>query len=176
MIECDREFTSILSHVEDTLEITLNPTNADDHVPEIERNNRFLKERFRATFHSLPYKAIPVVMIRYLAILVARQANYFPAKYGISKFYSPRMLIERKPLIYERDCRYNFGAYIQANQPTTNTPQARTRDGIYLCPSTNSQGGHVVMALDTGKVHNCNNVTVCPATDLVIKAVETMAR
>jgi hypothetical protein len=32
------------------------------------------------------------------------------------------------------------------------------------------------MALDTGKVLHCRNVVVTPATDLVIKAVETMAR
>ena len=32
------------------------------------------------------------------------------------------------------------------------------------------------MTLDTGKVLHYKNATVCPATDLVIKAVETMAR
>jgi hypothetical protein len=176
VIDCDREFGSILTDVEEILDIKLNLTNADDHVPEIERNNRFLKERFRAIFNSLPYKAIPLVMIRYLLILVARQANFFPQKQGISTFYSPRLLIDRKPLIYERDCRYNFGSYVQANQPTTNTPRARTRDAIYLCSSTSSQGGHIVMALDTGKVLHCRSVVVTPATDFVIKAVENMAR
>jgi hypothetical protein len=51
-IDCDREFVSILTEVEEVLDVTLNLTNADDHNPEIERNNWFLKERFRANFHS----------------------------------------------------------------------------------------------------------------------------
>ena len=115
-------------------------------------------------------------MIRALGVDVADKANYFPQKQRISTFYSPRLLIDRKPLIYDRDCRYNFGSYVQANQPTTNTPRARTRDAIYLCASTSSQGGRIGMAPGTGKVLHCRSVIVTPVTDLVIKAVETMAR
>ena len=37
----------------------MNYTNAQEHVPQAERNNRTIKERIRAALHRLPYKKIP---------------------------------------------------------------------------------------------------------------------
>jgi hypothetical protein len=59
------------------------------HVPEAERNNRMIEERIRATYHNLPYKAIPKTMIRHLAMVCTEQLNLFPAKGGVSVYYSP---------------------------------------------------------------------------------------
>ena len=80
MVYCDQEFKSLLQDAWEQIEITINYTNTEDHVGEAERNNRFLKERFRTKFHYLPYKAMPRIMIKGLATQVARQANYFPVK------------------------------------------------------------------------------------------------
>ena len=52
---------------------------------------------------------------------------------------------------------------------------SKTRDGIYLRPNNNFQGGHEVMDLNTGRVITCRKVTKIPVTDVVIKAVEAMA-
>ena len=52
-----------MNKVSDDLDVVMNYTNASDHVPEAERNNRTIKERIRATFQRLPYKAIPRIMI-----------------------------------------------------------------------------------------------------------------
>ena len=51
----------------------------------------------------------------------------------------------------------------------------RTRDGIYLHPNNNFQGGHEVMDLNTGRVIMCRKVAKIPVTDVVIKALEAMA-
>ena len=77
MVYCDREFKSLLQHAWEQLEITINYTNTDDNVCEAKHNNRFLKEGFRTKFHYLPYKVMPRIMIKGLAIQVARQANFF---------------------------------------------------------------------------------------------------
>ena len=53
----------MMNKVSDDLDIVVNYTNASNHVPEMERNNRTIKERIRATFQRLPYKAIPCIMI-----------------------------------------------------------------------------------------------------------------
>lgn len=58
-------------------------TLAQDHQPEAERNNRFLKERVRSTYHRLPYKSIPKIMIQHLVPEMAVKGNYFPAKGGM---------------------------------------------------------------------------------------------
>ena len=63
-IHCDNEYKSMMDSVKDDMDIDMNYSNAKDHVPEAERNNRTIKERIRAGYHRLPYKKLPRVMIR----------------------------------------------------------------------------------------------------------------
>ena len=112
------------------IEIAINYTNTKDHVGEAERNNRFLKERFRTKFHYLPYKAMPRIMIKGLARQVAKQASCFPVKGGVSSILSPRQLIEQRNLDFNKDLGIPFGSYVEAAQKTTNTAKARTRSAI----------------------------------------------
>ena len=176
-IYCDGEYRAMMSKVSDDLDVVMNYTNASDHVPEAERNNRTIKERIRATFQRLPYKAIPRIMIRYLAMVSGMQLNFFPAKGGVSTYYSPRMIMDQTNLDYTKHCTTPFGAYVQAYHESNphNTSVSRTRDGIYLRPNNNFQGGHEVMDLNTGRVITCRKVTEIPVTDVVIRAVEAMA-
>ena len=150
----------------------MNFANPGDHVPEAERNNQTTKERIRAAFHRLPYKAMPRVMIQYLSMECTSKLNIFPAKGGISPYYSPN----QRTLDYKKECQVPFGAYVQAhNQPTyTNSNAPCTLDAIYLRPAQNMQGGHELMDLTSGLVITHANVTEIPVTDLVIKAVEKM--
>jgi predicted RNA-binding protein len=77
-LHCDGEFRGMMEQVEDNLDVKMNFTNAQDHVPEAERNNQTIKERIRAAYHRLPYKAIPRIMINYLAMIQANQLNLSP--------------------------------------------------------------------------------------------------
>ena len=176
LIHCDGEYKQLIEPVQDKLNATMNFANPGDHVPEAERNNRTIKERIRAAFHRLPYKAMPRVMIRYLSMECTSKLNIFPAKAGISPYYSPRILLNQRTLDYKKECQVPFGAYVQAhNQPTyTNSNAPRTLDAIYLRPAQNMQRGHELMDLTLGLVITRANVTEIPVTDLVIKAVEKM--
>jgi hypothetical protein len=71
-IHCDGKFRVVMEKVKDNLGVQMNFTNALDHVPEVERNNRTIKERVRAAYHGLPYKALPRQLFRYL---VTKQAS-----------------------------------------------------------------------------------------------------
>jgi hypothetical protein len=75
-----------MEKAKDDLDVNMNFTNAQDHVPEAEPNNRTIKERIQAAYHRLPYKATPLIMIRYLAMI---QTNQIPVKGGVSPYYSP---------------------------------------------------------------------------------------
>jgi hypothetical protein len=80
-LEADQEFSCI---VNDVLPIDLNIADADDHVPEVERVIRTIKERTRCTIHGLPFRRIPKVMMK-AAIEGAHKAlNQFPATEGAS--------------------------------------------------------------------------------------------
>jgi hypothetical protein len=87
------------------------------------------------------------------------------------------MLLNQSNLDYNKHCTVSFGAFVQANHATTKTSLnvIRTFDAIYLRPSQNQQGGHKQMDLNSGKVVTRNIVNEIPVTDVVIKAVETMA-
>jgi hypothetical protein len=153
----------------------MNYATADGHVPDAKRSNRTIQERIRAAYHNLPYSVIPKVMIKYLAMICTQQLNYFPAKGGISPYYSPHVILTGKPLDYIKHCQLPFGFYVQANHephPTyKNAP--RTIDCIYLRSFPNIQGGHELMNLRTGRVISRHRIV--EVTELVIQAVENMA-
>jgi hypothetical protein len=135
------------------------------------------RKRIRAAYHRLPYKAIPRIMINYLAMIQANQLNLFPVKGGVSKYYSPCMILNQTNLDYTKHCVVTFGAYVQAKHESTKTSSniTRTFDAIYLRPAQNQQGGHELMDLNSGQLISRNIVHEIPVTDAVIKAVENMA-
>ena len=176
-IHCDGEFRTLMNEVNDNLDIEMNYTSRGEHVPEAERNNRTIGERIRGTYHNLPYKAMPRIMLRYLAMVSTNQLNLFPAKGGVSAYLSPSMILTGKNLDFEKHCQVPFGAYVQANQENdpTNTQAPRTIDAIYLRPMTNIQGGHELMNLHTGQMISRSRIWERPITNLVIQAVEALA-
>jgi hypothetical protein len=146
-IHCDGEFCSMMERVNDNLDVNMNFTNAQDHVPEAERN-KTIKERIQAAYHRLPYKALPRIMIRYLAMYQVNQLNLFPVKGGVPAYYSPRMILNQENLDYAKHCSVPFGAYVQANHHETNRTNSNTTralDAIYLRPAQNQQGGHGIL-------------------------------
>jgi hypothetical protein len=142
-IHCDGEFPTMMEKVKDDVGVRMNFTNALDHVPEVERNNRTIKERVRAAYHRLLYKALPRQFIRYLVTTQASKLNLFPAKGGISPYCSPRPILGLPQLDYAKHCAVPFGAYVQANHEMnqTNSNAAWTIDAIYLRPALYMQGG-----------------------------------
>jgi hypothetical protein len=172
-IHCDQQFQSLMEPIADELNVQMNFTTTDEHVPEAKRNIRTIKERIRAVYHSLPYKAMPPVMLKYLAVVCTDQLNMFPAKGGISDYLSPHVILTGKNIDYNKHCQVPFGAYVQCNNENnpTNSNAPRTLDAIYLHPATNLQGGHKVMNLATGQVLTRSRVREIPVTPVVIKAV-----
>ncbi len=154
-IHCDQEFVSLLQGLEDhrlTRHIRIIPAAANSKVPEAERNVRVLKERFRASYHRIPYPDIPRTMIKFLVLECATKLNYFPPKGGISQVYSPRMILHHRTLDY-KNCQHEFGAYVQAHEDPhpKNSQQPRTLDCIYLRPSATGHG-HDVLNVYSGDV------------------------
>jgi hypothetical protein len=141
-IHCNGEFHAMMDKVKDDIGACMSFTNALDHVPEAERNNRTIKEWVQAAYHQLPYKALPRQFIRYLVQTQASQLNLFPAKGGISPYYSPRTMLGLPTLEYVKHCTVPFGAYVQANHKTNQTKSnaSQTLDAIYLRPVRQQQG------------------------------------
>ena len=111
----------MMAKVEEKFQIFINYSNPDEHVPGAERNNRFIKEWVRTAYHRLPYSKLPKVMISFLAMQVVHTTNYFPAKNGLSKFYSPCMKLNERRVNFKKQCACEFGTYVETSHETTNT-------------------------------------------------------
>jgi Reverse transcriptase (RNA-dependent DNA polymerase) len=178
IIHCDNEFRPLMTQLQNIYNVQMNYANPQEHVPEAERNNRVIKERFRSAFHRLPFKAIPKIMVKILTMECAKKLNFFPPIGGISTYYSPRMIMHQKTLDYDKHCSIPFGAYVQAHtEPNpTNSQHPRTLDCIYLRYVDNNQGGHHLLDLRTGRTIKRRTVTNIPITQNVIDLVHEMAR
>ena len=89
VIHADNEFRKIFRDIDEDWEVESNFSLPQEHVPDIEHENRVLQERFRVRLYILPYTKLPKAMIQYLALRVTRNRSYFPKKTGISKVFLP---------------------------------------------------------------------------------------
>ena len=139
-IHCDNEFKKSVTFLKNNLDQTIIPNfcNPQEQVPTVERNNQTIKDRCRSIYHNLPCNRMTKLMVIYLALSTTAKLNYFPSKYGLSRYYSPTMLLHRRNLNFKKHCRFSFGAYVQAynENKRTNTLQQRSIDCIYLRPTT----------------------------------------
>jgi hypothetical protein len=124
-LEADQEFKCI---TEDVLPINLNVADADDHVHEVERSIRTIKERTRCTVQGLPFRRLPKVMMKAAVEGANKGLSIFPAKNGVSKVLSPITIMTGRPRPdYNNDLKIEFGAYamvFESNDPT-NTNKTR---------------------------------------------------
>ena len=73
--------------------IPVNYANLQEHVPQSDRKNRYIKEHFRAVSHILPFDRLTRKIVKYLRLELDRKPNIFPAKHRVLKYCIPRMII-----------------------------------------------------------------------------------
>ena len=155
-IHCDNEFCKVMDPflVKQDPPIKMNYAAAQEHVPRAERNNRVIQERVRAAYHRFPFTHLPRILVKYLVMESTKKLNFFPNKHGVSKYFSPRMIMHQENLDYERHCQYQIAEYVQAHDEPihTNMNAPRSLDCLYLRPMDNAQGGHELLHLQTNKV------------------------
>jgi len=151
----------------------INTTAAREHVGEIERQIRLVKERTRATTSVLPFKSLHRQLTIHLVYFSVFWLNAIPNKKGISEHYSPREIVTHKEVDHNLHCRVEFGAYVEAHDDPviTNDMVSRTRPSIALGPAGNRQGSIKVFCLTTGMVLKRRNFTEYPMPDKVITKV-----
>jgi hypothetical protein len=157
--------------------IKVNYATANEHVPRAERNNRTIQERVRAAYHRLPYDDLRRTLVKYLVMESAKKLNYFPNKNGVSKYYSPRMILHQENTDYERHCEYHIGEYVLAHDEPkrTNTNAPRALDCIYLRALDSTQGGHELLHLQTYSVIKRRKMKKMVLTPSIIKIVDEVS-
>ena len=120
-------------------------TAAREHVGEIERQIRLIKERTRCSTSDMLYCGMirlhnqSVIHLVYNACL---WLNVFPFKLGISIDYSPRGFVTQRSVSYKTDFKAEFGSYIESSTDTivTNSQIPMCRGFIAIGTSGNRQG------------------------------------
>jgi hypothetical protein len=133
-IHADKEFTCITL---DMLPSRLNIVDADDHVHEVERSIRTIKERIRCTIHGLPFRRLPKILVRAITENSVKMLNQFPSRNGVSNHISPLTIMTGVPLPDYNTMTLELGTYVQIYEPSdiTNTTRTRETAAITLTPT-----------------------------------------
>ena len=174
-VSMDVQFEPFRNEIEG-LGINANFVCRDEHVPEVERFIRTIKERTRGVQCTLPFKIYPS---RLTVELVTSQVFYWnslPKVCGISDSMSPRMIVTGLGIDYSH-CRLRFGQYMQTHEETSNdTGAERTSGALALRPTGNQQGGYRFYSLSTGRVVRRNRWIKLPMPNEVVDRVHKLAR
>jgi hypothetical protein len=156
--------------------VNLNTTAASEHVPDIERHIRLIKERARAIRSTMPFKIIPGRMIIEMMAHVVLWLNASPPASGVSTTYSPRTIMTGTALDFTKHCQIAFGAYAEVHEDMdkTNTMDERTQPAICFGPMEIFQGSYKFMSLRTGKQITRKQFTELPMPNSVVKRVKAM--
>ena len=154
----------------------LNTCGADEHVPDVERMIRTVKDRARSAHSLLPFRSLPRLIVVRLICNAVLWLNALPNDNGVSQDFSPRYLLTGRDLSYDKHVRLPFGAYVQTHEEHTNDLRHRTLGAICLGPTGNSQGGHYFMSLTSGARIIRHRWTPLPMPADAIQRVTQMGR
>jgi hypothetical protein len=156
----------------------MNNPSANEHVPEIERRIRVVKERTRSIRCGLPFSRIPTLLMVNIVVYAAKMLTFFITKGGVSKTMSPRMIMTGEKLHYKKHLCLQLGEYCQVHEQDAprNSMAARTQGAICMGPSGNQQGGFKFMSLRTGKKITRFVWTPIPMPDFAIARVNFLGR
>ena len=147
----------------------------DEHVPDIERAIRTIKERSRCTTSSLPYERIPKVMIIANLEDKCHWLNAFAPQDYICPNISPAgMILGEQPVDFN-NLKLDFGQYCEVHDGTDNSQRPRSIGAIALRPKYQSSGSYYFMSLESGRKVHSNNWIELGITDAVIARVEQLA-
>ena len=156
--------------------ITLNETSRDEHVGDIERYIRTIKERMRSIYNTMPFHKVPARLVIEMAKTAVFWLNVFPVSKGVSQDLSPRTILTGQKVDYKRHCRFQFGEYTQTHEEHNNSMNPRTVGALALRPVGNGQGSFYFLSVATGRVLNRLHATALPMPDDIIDKIHQMAR
>jgi hypothetical protein len=121
--------------------IKVNLVAKDEHVPEVERYIRTVKERVRCIWQTLPFQRLPKTMVVSMVGASIFWLNAIPSEGGVSRILSAQEIITGQSIDYHRHCQLSFGTYMQiAKEHDNRVELPRTSGAIALHPTGNAQG------------------------------------
>ena len=160
------------------MEIDLNMSVRNNHVPEIERLNKTMKERIRSVYTEFirVYGHVSNVLVRKLVYALKLWINSFHAKDGISATLIPRDMITGQFVDFTKHCLLEFGEYVHTYEYGDNSMESQILEALAFRPTRNIQGSHYFLNLHTGRIIACFAWTALPVPTLICKLVRRLVR
>jgi hypothetical protein len=155
---------------------SLNTAAADEHVAEVERYIRTIKDSTRSAYSLLPYRHVPRIVLIHLVKNAVFWRNAFPTDDSITQKYSPRYILTGQELDATKHAVIEFVSYVQTHEEHSNNMDHRTMGCICLGPTGNQQGGHWFMSLASGERVVRYRWTELPIPREVIDRVSSIGR
>jgi len=105
---------------------------ANEHVPEIERYIRTIKERVRRIVTTLPFERYAPRLIVEMVYNCVFYLNSFTHKNGVHATISPRAIMTGQRNTYDKHCKLEFGTYVQTHEKHNNSMDPRTSGAMEL--------------------------------------------
>jgi hypothetical protein len=169
----DSEFECTRGTVARELRFELNICGEEEHVPDIERCIRTVKERVRSTYNVTPFDHFPPRMVIEMVFLTVFWLNAFPHQLGISQTLSPRTIVTGLGIDYTKHWRIEYGQYVQTHEKHDNTMTTRTIGALALRPTGN---GYYFYSLMSGQRLHRTHWTELPMSAEVRDRAHALAR
>ena len=120
----------------------INLTSENEHIQEIGRQIRAIKEITRAVRYSLPFNKTPKLITIYIVFTFVRMLNFLPVKAGVSDILSTKTIMYSNTLHYKRHLGIKVGQYFQVHdhEDPSNSQLPQTKGEILLsCRATNPE-------------------------------------
>ena len=104
-INSDVEFKSLFEDIEDNMDANFNYAPQGEHVLAAERNNGTIADRICVAVHHLPYRNIPRLLLKHIAISETEKLDWFLTKGGLSDTFTPYQFLELPPSDWNKDVK-----------------------------------------------------------------------
>ena len=126
MVRGDLKFKPLEQLLQELPQVpTLDLAAKEEHVGDIKRNMRYLKEKCRQLRHTLPFLQIHGVIIVRMVQVCTMALNIFCRRGGSSQ-YSPNMIVMNQGVSMNQ-LRIRFGSYVQVWELSTQTNSMKPR-------------------------------------------------
>jgi hypothetical protein len=127
----NNEFESVRGILQEQ-QIQSNICAPNEHVPEVERKIRTVKERVKGIIRTLPFQTIPTIIIIDAVILSVMCLNFFPTKGGVSFTLSSQAIRGTQMQISTAACHSGLMLRYMVNQNMEMGPTSKRTRNIQI--------------------------------------------
>jgi hypothetical protein len=154
--------------------IDLDISGPGQHIAQVERKIRVVKERVRVYSSTLPYIMCKILLVWCVYFCVSR-LNLQPYSQSLHGA-SPREQFIGRKISNSLDLRVGFGEYVQATVPITDSSMSPRTDGcITLFPVGNLQGSVRMLSLTSMRIITRDHFQILPMPAYVIEHLNQAA-